>query len=141
MPRPITYPAIEWIRIARTMVTIVISKLFPRECQKSVTFIASVKFEKLHFEGNERAPATSFVISLGFLKAMITAIYSGKNTVKVPNIKTMVSTQFVFVFHYNCSSFLFITPIWNSEIATITTKKITAFALWKPNCPPSIPFL
>ena len=30
---------------------------------------------------------------------------------------------------------------WNSEIATITTKKITAFALWKPNCPPSIPFL
>ena len=98
MPRPITYPAIEWIRIARTMVTIGISKLFPRECQKSVTFIASVKFEKLHFEGNERAPATSFVISLGFLKAMITAIYSGKNTVKVPNIKTMVSTQFVFCF-------------------------------------------
>ena len=79
------------------MVTIVISKLFPRECQKSVTFIASVKFEKLHFEGKERAPATSFVISLGFLKAMITAIYSGKNTVKVPNIKTMVSTQFVVI--------------------------------------------
>lgn len=87
MPRPITYPAIEWIMIARTMVTIVISKLFPRECQKSVTFIASVKFEKLHFEGNERAPATSFVISLGFLKAMITAIYSGKIRLRFPILK------------------------------------------------------
>ena len=55
--------------------------------------------------------------------------------------RTNAEDRFFLFFHYNCSSFLFITPIWNSEIATITTKKITAFALWKPNCPPSIPFL
>ena len=48
---------------------------------------------------------------------------------------------FLFFFHHNCSSFLFMTVIWKSEIATITIKKITAFALWNPNCPPSIPFL
>src|SRR5699024_10253595 len=46
-----------------------------------------------------------------------------------------------FLFHHNCSSFLFINESWNPEIATITTKNSTALALWKPNCPPSIPFL
>ena len=51
------------------------------------------------------------------------------------------SANAVIFFHHNCSSFLFMTVIWKSEIATITIKKITAFALWNPNCPPSIPFL
>src|SRR5699024_7643194 len=45
-----------------------------------------------------------------------------------------------FFLHHNCSSFLFNTVIWNTEIATITTKKSTALALWNPNCPPPIPF-
>ena len=46
----------------------------PRERQKSVTRIASAKLLKLQLDGKPNAPATSFVISEGFLNAMITVI-------------------------------------------------------------------
>ena len=72
------------------------SKLFPREFQKSVTLIASLKLSRLQLDGNASAPATSFVISLGFLNAIITAIYSGKNTVTVPKIRIAVKIRFTF---------------------------------------------
>ena len=81
--------------MASTTVTIVISREFPREFQKSVTFIASVKFEKLQEDGRESAPAISFVISDGFLNAMITAIYNGKKIVIHPRIKRIVTGQLV----------------------------------------------
>jgi len=47
------------------MVTAVIRKLLPSECQKFVTRIASEKLLKFHVLGNESAPAMSFVISEG----------------------------------------------------------------------------
>ena len=81
--------------MASTTVTIVISREFPREFQKSVTFIASVKFEKLQEDGRESAPAISFVISDGFLKAITTAIYNGKKIVTHPRIKRIVTGQLV----------------------------------------------
>ena len=88
----------------------VISKLFPRVCQKFVThgFFEVVQFQLL---GNANAPATSFVISLGLLNAMIMVIYSGKRIVKQPkNNKTVTSTLEppIFVFSHSCSSFLFV---------------------------------
>lgn len=82
----------------KTIVTPVITKLFARALQKLVTLIASAKLSKLQLLGSDSAPATSFVISEGFLKAMITVIYSGKRTVRQPNISTMVKNQFVCCF-------------------------------------------
>ena len=67
-----------------------------KECQKSVTSMALLKLLKLNFSGSVSEPATSLVISLGFLKAIINAIYKGKNTVIVPKISTPVNSQFVF---------------------------------------------
>ena len=70
-------------------------KLFPSECQKSVTLIASVKLLKLKAEGRDSAPAMSLVISEGCLKAMITAMYSGKKMVTHPMIRRIVTGQLI----------------------------------------------
>ena len=75
------------------MVTAVIRKLLPSECQKFVTRIASEKLLKFHVLGNESAPAMSFVISVGLLNAIMTVMYNGNNTVRQPrNSSTVRST-------------------------------------------------
>ena len=119
------------------------SKLFPREFQKSVTLIASLKLSRLQLDGNASAPATSFVISLGVFKRNNHCHIQWKKYCNGSQNQDSCQNTIYFscFFHYNCSSFLFKTVIWNTEIATITTKNNTAFALWNPNCPPSIPFL
>lgn len=71
----------------------VIRKLLNRECQKSVTRIASEKFFRLHFWGRDRMPEMLLVISLGSLKAITTAMYKGNNMVASPRIKRTVTGQ------------------------------------------------
>ena len=51
------------------------------------------------------------------------------------------SRKIVVGFHYSCSSLLFRNLIWKTEMVTMTMKKMTALALWKPNWPPDIPLL
>jgi raffinose/stachyose/melibiose transport system permease protein len=85
-------------------------------------------------------PTVGNVFHIGFLQNSILASEKYGNRPQNQNNRKY-PVCFLFFFHHNCSSFLFMTVIWKSEIATITIKKITAFALWNPNCPPSIPFL
>ena len=84
--------------MANTTVTIVISRLFPSEFQKSVTFIASAKLLRLKCFGSDNIPAISFVISEGFFSAMTTVIYNGNMTVITPAIKRIVTGQFILSF-------------------------------------------
>ena len=60
------YPIREWIRMERTTVTTVIRILFPRECQKSVTSMASAKLLKLQVFGSDRMPEMLFPSLEGF---------------------------------------------------------------------------
>lgn len=85
---PITYPARECNKIHKTTVTQVIRRLFPNVCQKSVILIASTKLSRFQLDGSDNAPEISFVISDGFLNAMITVIYNGNNTVRVPSTRS-----------------------------------------------------
>ena len=78
-----------------TIVITVIITLLLKECQKLVTFIASLKLLMLNCCGNDKAPEISLVISDGCLKAIIIVIYNGKNTVKQPKIKITVKNIFV----------------------------------------------
>ena len=51
-----------------------ISKLFLREFQKSVTFIASLKLLRLKLSGKDKIPEMLLVISLGCLNAITIVI-------------------------------------------------------------------
>src|SRR5699024_8236927 len=86
----------EWIRIESTTVTTVIIILLPRECQKSVTSIASAKLLKLQLDGSDRIPEMLLVISEGCLKAITIAMYNGNMIVLRPRISRITTGQFVF---------------------------------------------
>jgi hypothetical protein len=75
----------------------VIIRLYPSECQKSVTCIASLKFERLHVFGSDKIPLILLVISEGCLNAMTIVIYSGKIMVERPRIKKIITGQLVFL--------------------------------------------
>ena len=51
-----------------------ITKLFFRECQKSVTSMASLKLSRLHVLGRDKIPLMLVVISDGCLNAITTVI-------------------------------------------------------------------
>ena len=70
MARPITYPASEWTMMASPIVAAVTRTLAPREFQKSVTSMASAKFEKSQVLGRQSMLSRVLDISLGCLKAM-----------------------------------------------------------------------
>ena len=57
-----------------TTVSTVIRILLNKECQKSVTLMASAKLERLQLLGRERIPLILFVISDGCLNAITIVI-------------------------------------------------------------------
>ncbi len=63
------------------MVLMEISRLFCRECQKSVTLMASRKLSRLQVLGRDRMPLMLLVISEGCLKAITMVMYSGNTMV------------------------------------------------------------
>ena len=94
---PKAYPIKEWTTIDRPTAIKVISKLLPKERQKSVTSIASLKLFRLHDCGKDKMPLMLFVISEGCLNAITIVKYSGKIIVESPSINKTIATLFVCI--------------------------------------------
>ena len=93
----------------------VISRLFLKEFQKSVTFIASLKFSKLHAFGSDKIPLILFVISEGCLNAIVIVIYNGNAIADNPRIKKIITGQFAF-------SFIIAAPPLNLLFSSVSQK-------------------